>query len=314
MAYRILALDGGGMRGLITVLMLERLQSEVPDLLPRIDLVAGTSTGGLIALGIAAGLPLGGIRRLYEQEGPRIFADSPFDDLADLGRLVGADYASSGLEAVLRELFGDRTLADLKKRILLPTFDLDSGDDSRHGGPSSSRRRWKAKIMHNFPGIDSDGEVPAWRAGMRTSAAPIYFPSSDGFIDGAVVAANPAVCAVAQTQDRRSFDMPPGLGEIRLLSLGCGEVAQFLPGERHDWGVLQWGKPLVDIVMSGTVDVATYQCRSFLGERFWRLSPQLERQDRLQLDSHSPWALQRMRQIAARIPIEGAVSWLERFW
>ena len=149
---------------------------------------------------------------------------------------------------------------------------------------------------------------------MRTSAAPVYFPSSQGFIDGAILAANPAVCALAQTQDDRSFDEPPPLADISLFSLGTGEVAQFIRGERHDWGALQWGKPLVDIVMSGTAEVASYQCRALLGERFLRLSPRLERQDDLRLDSHSPSALQRMRRIAALTPLENAVSWLRRFW
>lgn len=314
MAYRILSLDSGGMRGLISVLLLERLELEVPGLLADVDLLAGTSTGGLIALGIAAGLGLAEMRRLYEEEGPRIFADSPFDDLADLGRMVGADYDSRGLEAVLRELLGESTLASLGKRVLLPTFDLDNGDDPRYGGPDSTVRRWKAKLVHNFPGSDSDGDVPAWSAGLRTSAAPVYFPSAEGFIDGAVIAANPAVCAIAQTQDRRAFEIPPPLAEISLFSLGTGDVAQFIPGDRHDWGALQWGKPLVDIIMSGTVEVASYQCRALLGERFLRLSPRLQRQDALRLDSYSPAALQRMRRIAEVTPLEDAVSWLQRFW
>jgi hypothetical protein len=312
-AYRILSLDGGGMRGLMTVLLLERLQQAVPGLLPRADLLAGTSSGGLIALGIAAGHPLARLRDVFESEGASIFADSPLDDLADLGRLLGAEYSSAGLAGVLRGLLGETTLAELGKRVLIPTFDLDSHDDST-GGAASGPRRWKAKIMHNFPGSDSDGEVRAWCAGMRTSAAPVYFPSAGGFIDGAVIAANPSVCALAQTQDRRSFPEPPALGEVVLLSLGTGELARFIPGERHDWGAVQWGKPLVDIVMSGSVAVANYQCRALLGPRFERLSPGLSRQDGLRLDSRSPSALARMREIASATPLASTISWLREFW
>ena len=314
MPYRIVSIDGGGMRGLISVLLLERLEQRFPRLLAEVDLVAGTSTGGLIALGIAAGLPLARIRSLYEVEGPRIFVDSPFDDLADLGRLLGAEYDEAGLAAVLRGLFGERTLASLSKRVLLPTFDLDNGDDGRYGGRDSSRRRWKAKMLHNFPGSDSDGDVLVRDAGLRTSAAPTYFPSADGFIDGGVVAANPAACALAQTQDRRCFAEPPPLEEIRLLSLGTGEVAQFIAGDRHDWGAVQWGRPLVDLIMSGTVEVASYQCRALLGERFRRLSPLLDRQDDLRLDSHSDRDLRQMHLVAQRVPLEDTVSWCERFW
>lgn len=311
MPYRILSLDAGGMRGLISVLLLQRLQQRVPALIEAVDLIAGTSTGALIALGLAAELPLARLRNLYEQEGKRIFADSPLDDLVDLGRLLGAEYDSDGLEKVLRELFGSLTLSALRKRVLIPAFDLDSGDE---GGPDGSRRRWKAKLMHNFPGSDSDGEVPVWLAGMRSAAAPTYFPSSDGFIDGAVFAANPALCALAQTQDRRSLPYPPLLSEVSLLSIGTGELAQFLPGSTHDWGAAQWGRPLVEIFMSGTAAVASYQCRAMLGERFTRLSPQLERSDGLRLDSFSPGSLSTMHRVAARTPLEDAVSWLEEFW
>lgn len=314
MPYRIVAIDSGGMRGLMSVLLLERLERRVPGLLEKADLVAGTSTGGLIALGIAAGLPLARIRHLYEVEGPRIFADSPFDDLADLGRLLGAEYDESGLRSVLRGLFGEMTLSGLAKRVLLPTFDLDNGDDPRYDGPDSRRRRWKAKMLHNFPGSDSDGEVLVRDAGLRTSAAPTYFPSADGYIDGAVIAANPALCALAQTQDRRALADPPPLEEIALLSLGTGEVAQFIAGQRHDWGAVQWGRPLVDIIMSGTVEVASYQCRALLGERFHRLSPRLDRQDDLGLASHSERDIRTMRAIAQKLPLDDAVSWCERFW
>jgi patatin-like phospholipase/acyl hydrolase len=168
--------------------------------------------------------------------------------------------------------------------------------------------------MHNFPGSDSDGETTVWEAAMRTSAAPVYFPSTGGFIDGAVFASNPSLCALAQTQDRRSLPDPPGLEEVALLSLGTGELAQFISGDSHDWGALQWGRPLVDILLSATVEVVNYQCRSMLGERFLRLSPELRSQDRLRLDSHSPRALDRMRSIASGTDIDHALSWLERFW
>ena len=92
--YRILSLDGGGIRGIITAIILQRLNAEVglSGWLDSTDLIAGTSTGGLLALGLCHGLPPEFIRNVYETKGAEIFDDSWLDDLVDLGKIAGADY------------------------------------------------------------------------------------------------------------------------------------------------------------------------------------------------------------------------------
>ena len=77
---RILSFDGGGIRGLLSLVVLERLDAEVPGWLDSVDLLAGTSTGGTIALGLAHGVPVPTLRALYEDKGPKIFDDSWLDD------------------------------------------------------------------------------------------------------------------------------------------------------------------------------------------------------------------------------------------
>lgn len=92
--YRILSLDGGGIRGIITAIILERLNSD-PTLagwLGQANLIAGTSTGGLLALGLTHGLGPEALRSFYEDRGDDVFEDSVFDDIKDLGKLRGADY------------------------------------------------------------------------------------------------------------------------------------------------------------------------------------------------------------------------------
>ncbi|MBP7275246.1 MAG: patatin-like phospholipase family protein, partial [Kiritimatiellae bacterium] len=90
--YRILSLDGGGIRGLLTLILLERLERERPGWLGRVNLLSGASTGGIIALGIAHGVPMAELRALYEHKAREIFDDSWFDNLKDLGQLTGAQY------------------------------------------------------------------------------------------------------------------------------------------------------------------------------------------------------------------------------
>lgn len=124
--YRILSLDGAGIRGLLSIVLLDRLQRECPGWLRKVHLLAGTSTGGIIALGIAHGVPLADIRALYEQKGRDIFDDSWLDNLRDLGNVAGAQYGNKALTRELRRIFGDARLKDLSKRVLIPAFDLDN--------------------------------------------------------------------------------------------------------------------------------------------------------------------------------------------
>lgn len=303
--YNVLSLDGGGIRGLATVVLLERLVATpgLERLIEKADLVAGTSTGGLVALGIAHGLSLTTLRDLYVTKGETIFDDSWLDDLVDLGKLRGADYRTGPLRKELKRLFGELTLSKLKKKVLIPSFDLDNED------PAS--RSWKPKVFHNFPGKGTDAGEVAWKVGLYTSAAPTYFPSVDGFVDGGVYAGNPSMCALAQTQDSR-YTPTPNLEQVRLLSLGTGTNLQYIAGAALDWGYVQWARPLIDLMLDGTAGIADYQCRQLLGERYHRLAPVFPPGVRVPLDDveRIPYLIE----FATGVPLEATVAWLKRFW
>lgn len=307
MTYRILSLDGGGVRGLFTIVLLQRLDEAFPGWLKKVDLLAGTSTGGVIAIGLAAGLAPRDLRHLYYHHMRRVFQDSLLDDLADLGRVNGAEYSISPLEKVLYQYLGDRPLGTLEKKVLIPAFDLDN----RH--PDPMRRSWKPKFFHNFPGDDSDEAIPAYKAAVYTSAAPTYFPSEDGFIDGGVVAPNPSMAAIAQTQDTRSaLDPRPTLADLRVLSLGTGGTRRFIQGDRLDWGYLQWAQPLSDLVLQGASGVAEYQASQLLGERYHRLAPTLPPGIDIPMDA---WKKRDdLVHFAEVVPLESAVEWLGNYW
>lgn len=302
--YRILSLDGGGIRGLLTTVLLERLQEAAPGWLDRVDLLAGTSTGGILALGLAYGLSPRTLRNLYYEKGPQIFADTVLDDIADVGRLLGAEYSPEPLERILRQVIGDTRLGELPRKVLISAFDLDNEG-------ADGQRRWKAKFFHHFPGSDSDGEMPAYKVALYTSAAPTYFPTADGYIDGGVAANNPALAAVAQTQDRRSLVEPrPALDEIVLLSLGTGILNQYIAGDTLDWGYAQWAQPLVSILLNSSMGVTDYQCRQLLGEKYHRLSPLLPRP--ISIDG---WRYRReLIQVGERADLQPAIDWLRQYW
>ena len=183
------------------------------------------------------------------------------------------------------------------------TFDLDNEDPRR--------RTWKPKLFHNFPGPNSDGAHLARNVALYTSAAPTYFPSVDGYIDGGVYAANPAMCALAQSLDRR-YSPTPLLDEVVLLSLGTGTNLNYIKGAVHNWGYVQWIKPLVSIMLDGTAGIADYQCHQILGDRYHRLAPVFPRGMSIPMDGVD--RIPYMTDYAQSLDLSATIDWLKATW
>ncbi len=306
MTYRILSLDGGGIRGVFTTTLLSRLEAAAP-FLSRVDLFAGTSTGGIIALGLAAGLRPDALTDLYLGVGAAIFPESPLGPLAILGKLVNAPYDNAARKRALEDVFAKRGVATLGqlRRVLVPTFDLDSSE-----GPASKpgRPTWKPKFFHNFPGPGSDAAEGIVDVALRTSAAPTYFPSYQGFVDGGVIANNPSMVALAQALHPATGGQK--LEDVCVLSLGTGDRLRFIKGPTHDWGYVQWAVPLAQLIVEGPMDTARYECEQLLGERFHRLDAVLEQETELDDAAAAPGLVEE----AKRVPLEPAVEWVRRWF
>jgi len=270
--FRILSCDGGGIRGVLSAVLLNRLVGNYPSLLQErpgtITMFAGTSTGGILALGLAAGLTPAQIRDLYVTNGKVIFDSSWARDVVEIGGISGSKYDNVNLKQILQETFGALKLTDLKSRVLIASFSLDNQ------ASDPSLRTWNPKFFHNFIGADSDGESLLVDVAMSTSAAPTYFPSYGVFIDGGVIANNPSMAAIAQAMDgRNQAGERATLDEIKLLSVGTGASLQYIAGQDHDWGDAQWIKPILNVMMDGSVGVADFECRQLLGDRYCRVEP-----------------------------------------
>jgi patatin-like phospholipase/acyl hydrolase len=308
--YRILSFDGGGIRGLVTLAILKRLEAKIPNLIKDADLLAGTSTGGIIALGLAAGKSVDEMIALYQNNGKAIFDDSWLKDIRDVGGLVGADYDQKGLDTILTGIFKGTKLKDLGKRVLIPSFNLDDAD------PDNTKRTWQPKFFHNFPGEDSDGDESVVDVALSTSAAPTYFPSHGSYIDGGVVANNPSLAALAQTQDSRNTDRAPKLNEIYLLSLGTGTNLSYLKGDNLDWGLAQWAKPMISLLFDASMGIADFQCRNLLNDTYRRIAPVFSHDTNIKLDE---WERsQELLAIGNRSPLtdswsgKDVVQWLSK--
>jgi hypothetical protein len=305
--YRIVTFDGGGILGLLPAVLLGRLSAAVPGWLEKADMFAGTSTGGLLALGLAKGLTPKDLRALYEIKGPAIFDDSWLDNLIDLGQLRGAQFSNSNLTKELKRILGETTkLKNLSRKVVIPTFDLDNED------PNPQKRSWKPKFFHNCGGSDSDGDALVYKVGLYTAAAPTYFPSVDGYIDGGVVANNPSLAALAQTQDKRSFPKPPALEDILLISFSCGRSPIRIEGKNLDWGQAQWVQPLVQILLSGNTSVPDFQCRQFLRDNYHRVDPLYDPKQLFEIDNVAK--IPALAAFAEGVNLSETVKWLKKNW
>lgn len=229
--FRVLALDGGGIRGIFTASFLTALEElSACRLGSYFDLIAGTSTGGIIGLALAFGIPARRILDLYLERGEQIF-ERP----RSLGMILRPKYDNRALERALREIFGDRSIDQVETPVCVPTYELTN----------SYPRIWKDG---HFRDLMWWGDQPAWKIALATTAAPVYFPGiqilpGDSHVDGGLFANNPTL--VGLTEAVRCFHQP--LESIRVLSIGAGESAARIPHERAKrMGVWQWKTAMYD--------------------------------------------------------------------
>jgi len=309
---RIISCDGGGIRGVLTARFLFRLEEAVPGFLERAELVAGTSTGSIVAICLAMDIPPSEIVNLFYDLGPKVFKDRDILDGITRGadELFRADFSSEPLKAAMEEVFGAKTrLGDLKKKVLIPSFDLDNQDaESRAKATRVYKARfWKPKYMHNFEGGGSDCNVLAVDAAMRSSSAPTYFPSYQGYVDGGVVDNNPSMSALAKAMKRDNR-----LSAHTLLSVGTGFNPHYIAGDNLDWGLKQWltGKRLLNMLFDGMLGVPHYQCAQMLNEHYRRLDATLPEI----IDLADISKMDDLVQIADGVNIVETVDWLRNTW
>ena len=316
--YKILSIDGGGIRGIITVIMIEKIcELSGYDWLNEVNLFAGTSTGGLIALALASGKKLEDIQKIYQDDGKIIFHKSFWNDVGGAFGFLKAPYDIANLEKCLKNRLGETNrLSDLKKKVLIATFNLD-GIITKGG---QQYRTWKPKIFHNFTGNDSDEKALVYKVGIYTSAAPTYFQTYEGYIDGGVYASNPSMCALAQTQDPIRFDAPsPRFDQIRMLSLGTGAKLVYIEGDKN-WGKLPWvttSNNVIDIMMDGTNDIADYQVQQILGANsYFRLAPVFAGNQNFAMDDVDkiPEMIDFARSHLKPESIQNAADWIKNHW
>jgi uncharacterized protein len=215
---RILTIDGGGIKGTFPAALLANLESDLEFPIGHyFDLISGTSTGGIIAIGLALGLRASEILYLYENEGPAIFAQDNTGLRAAVSRKFrggkwlfwGPKYSSLPLRAALAGVLGDRPLGEARTRLLIPAWH------------PNTQRVHIFKTAHH-PRLQTDYKELAIDAAMATAAAPTFFAqhvtSNDvGLVDGGLWANNPTGIAVVEATGTLGWPAD----ELKVLSIGC---------------------------------------------------------------------------------------------
>ena len=230
--FRILAIDGGGIRGILPASILAELENRFlqgRSIAKHFDMIAGTSTGGIIALGLAHGLRASQILDFYVERGGLVFPQAGFFGRIFRGvrRWTRYAYDSRTLEAELLRIFGDAPLDQAQTRLCIPSF------EGVHGEP------WIYKTPHH-PDYKKDRFSTMVHVGLATSAAPTFLRAvpNNGYVmvDGGLWANNPVMNAVVDAL--ACFDIERS--QIRVLSLGCGETAFQVGPSLATGGILQW--------------------------------------------------------------------------
>jgi patatin-like phospholipase/acyl hydrolase len=267
---RILSLDGGGIRGIIPgqilVILEEKIKVKTGNENARIadyfDLIAGTSTGGILACALLCPDPENPVRprftaqevvNLYLERGDEIFSIPFFHKIRSGSGTLDEKYPTDELEKALDDYFNGLKLSQLLKPCLITSYDI---------------QRRQGHFFTSHDAIGKEGwDYYVKDVARATSAAPTYFDCAEikslteisyPLIDGGVFVNNPAICAYAEVHNKFKV----AAERMALLSIGTGfEKKSYNYDKAKDWGLIGWIRPLLSIMMSGVSEVVDYQLR-----------------------------------------------------
>jgi uncharacterized protein len=266
---KLLCIDGGGIRGIFAITILQALEEEVGHPVGEIfDVVAGTSTGAIIAASVSLNKNMSEIYESYKHFGGKIFTRQ-----AKVG-LFKSVYSDRSLRHLLKKAFGEVTLQDITKPLLIPAVDIT------HGKPFIHRSNY------GHP-ENEDLSIKLWDAVLSSCSAPVYFPPNkigDQYlsIDGGLWANNPSL--VGMTEAIHFFNKT--MDEINILSIGTGlQNIDFTYNKEKYWGINQWlpfhfpsmkvTPKLLDLALHLSSESVSYHCQLLLKDHYLRINEEL---------------------------------------
>ena len=282
----LLSIDGGGIRGIIPAVILEYIENKLKEksgnseavLQDYFDMIAGTSTGGILTCFYLhpSRFPAGEAVDLYANNGKKIF--KPKIPLLNKAlNIITAKYSTKGLELALNDTFGDSTLSQVNKCSLITAYDIVNRKSVFFTVPEAKRSPSKDFYLKDIA--------------IATSAAPTYFKpaaiqsmdnKTHNLLDGAMFANNPSLCALVEARKTKFEKCEyPVIKDVYIVSIGSGKEDQALnPKKASNWGIASWAAPIVDILISASPEVVSYQLKQLFevagcSDCYLRLEPEL---------------------------------------
>lgn len=318
--FWILALSGGGYRGLYLATVLDELEKRAGQkLAEKFDLIAGTSVGGIVALALAKKISAMSVRNLFEEHGPRIFAARPLPSLGVRAKLLlrflpmdlkeiyaalspslfHAKYEATYIKSLLeRDLyFSDATFADLNHRLIVPTVNYTKGEPQFFKTP-------------HHPRFERDIKVRLVDAALATSAAPTYFPlhrfDDSRYVDGGLIANDPTMVAVHEAVHILGIPFE----KIHVLSIGTMNTrVNADTSQGADFGLVDWKADIFHLTINAQEAMTHSMMKHALGERYLKIDTPLSNQqaDLVGFDKVTKAAIEALRG-QAKIAVQEKIS------
>jgi len=330
--FKILSIDGGGIRGIIPAMILTEIENRTQKpIFSMFDLLAGTSTGGILSLGLAkpkteptdpgkrldppeAEYSAQNLLDLYVNHGAEIFYEPFFEQLlGDFDDIVKPKYSPDGRNEVLKRYFGETPMKEALTEVFITSYDIEIRTPvffTNQIEKQETESRVFRKICSGFSMRE---------AAMATSAAPTYFPpyhlataqNPSGFytlVDGGVFANNPASLAIMEgIIDGKKRGNLMNLDEVLVVSLGTGSLTKkYHYEEAKNWGLLGWVQPIINITLDGSSESVACQLEQLLPKasgkpkQYYRFQSFLST-DLEPMDNAKPDNIAKLKEVAVQI-------------
>jgi len=277
----VLSLDGGGIKGAVSARILARIAFEFPEIMEKVDLIAGCSTGSILAGMLATGFTPEDVCDVFKTASPVVFRTTVWQQLKHLGFIGGSHHDGDGKYKVLEAAFQGKTMKELNCGICITASHVSEDIKDQQCAP----RVWSNVVAHTDHAFEGHHEFDKDHGAEEfcvldmnladvingATAAPLYFPSHHGHIDGALWSNNPSSAALATIAPMRDFK------NVTLLSISTGIQAKTSRCDAGKWGLTQWLPWLLDFLMDSTATAAHFTSKAMLQERYHRINPTLPR-------------------------------------
>ena len=289
--FRILSLDGGGLRGVAQLLILKRIEIVTGKKIHELfDLIVGTSTGGIIACGLLAkehgrnALTIDKLIELYTTNADTIFPkqDNKLKQwYRSIKGIFNNKFNEDGLNNQLERYFNDIKLSETLKPVIITSYDINQNEIIMFKSRLSNLMGFDAKLKD------------VCRA---TSAAPTYLPPYKMsymnvdrlLIDGGVYINNPAMAAISDSLRHKYGEEEIKLEDIQVMSIGSGMYSEKVGAGQNKFGIVMWGPVISTVMIQASAKLVEYECEQLPLDKFLRLQFIIDEEDRADMADSRP--------------------------